>query len=106
MNPALALLLLLGVGAAQASMPVDRLRAAAEAAAPFSPATASLDPRVQVARCSGPLLTELTSVQQRLQSTPPAEMAQVMSELAPVMGRMACMGTCFRQYQACDGAAP
>jgi len=63
MNPALALLLLLGVGAAQASMPVDRLRAAAEAAAPFSPATASLDPRVQVARCSGPLLTELTSVQ-------------------------------------------
>lgn len=61
----LLIALLLGTVTAHAATPVVQLRAAAEQAAPFTPAAASLDPRVQVARCEGPLQSELSSVRGR-----------------------------------------
>ena len=61
----LLIALLLGTVTAHAATPVAQLRAAAEQAAPFTPAAASLDPRVQVARCEAPLQSELSSVRGR-----------------------------------------
>ncbi|WP_161776160.1 flagellar basal body P-ring formation chaperone FlgA [Polycyclovorans algicola] len=61
----LILCIVVGTSAAQATMPLDVLRSTAEQAAPFAPATASLDPRVQVARCEQPLTHERVSVRDR-----------------------------------------
>jgi len=46
-------------------MPVNALRSAAERAAPFETARASLDPRVNVPSCTTPLETEVSNVRGR-----------------------------------------
>lgn len=61
----IALMGLCAMLTAHAATPVAALRAAALAAAPFTPAEVSLDPRVQVARCEVPLSTEVVNARDR-----------------------------------------